>query len=225
MVRAAANPITIASTFLNCPTVMILEYKSSCRCSWAQKSCSPSSSTRGSIVKSVTKVYFSIHLGLDLQKTFLYQSLKMLRNHGSSGANAAQLPLTLFSRAEHRTATSSTGGNAKFGHCKQTKVEAGSSCAPGPHCPLTPGLPRRPLSNPCPSGSSPPCSPQTSIGCARRTAVAQVSIVLSQLAMLRTFLWQPISCPRPVRPPTPGPRPGPINPRPNVPTPPPSPRR
>ncbi|KAI0415199.1 hypothetical protein F5X98DRAFT_228335 [Xylaria grammica] len=87
---------------------------------------------------------------------------------------------------------------------------------PNPPRPPTPGPPRpSPPVPPQPPVPTPPPSPRYDLSCG---VGPQPSILVS-----RAEPWQ---CPYPNPPPSPGPRrPGPVRPPPNVPTPPPSPRR
>ncbi|KAI0428005.1 hypothetical protein F5Y09DRAFT_12649 [Xylaria sp. FL1042] len=91
---------------------------------------------------------------------------------------------------------------------------------PNPPRPPTPGPPRPfPPVPPHPPGPTPPPTPPPSVGYVLFYRVGpQLSILVSGS--------EPSQCPYPVPPPSPGPRrPGPVGPRPDVPTPPPSPRR
>ncbi|KAI0509631.1 hypothetical protein F5B22DRAFT_320034 [Xylaria bambusicola] len=89
-------------------------------------------------------------------------------------------------------------------------------CFPNPPRPPTPGPPRPdPPMPPNPPTPTPPPSPQQLLSC----SIGRQSSILASEA-------EPIRCPYPNPPPSPGPRrPGPVRPRPDVPTPPPSPRR
>ncbi|KAI5867384.1 hypothetical protein GGS23DRAFT_175303 [Durotheca rogersii] len=94
---------------------------------------------------------------------------------------------------------------------------------PDPPRPPTPGPPPRPPPiPPRPPVPTPPPSPQSPLACFYILAAQEFSLLA---AAVRFALGVPISYPHPPRPPTPGPRPGPIGPRPDVPTPPPSPQR
>ncbi|KAK5636906.1 hypothetical protein RRF57_012618 [Xylaria bambusicola] len=85
-----------------------------------------------------------------------------------------------------------------------------------PPRPPTPGPPQpNPPMPPTPPEPTPPPSPQQLLSC---SLGRQPSILVSEA--------EPVQCPYPNPPPSPGPRrPGPVRPRPDVPTPPPSPRR
>ncbi|KAI1736340.1 hypothetical protein F4680DRAFT_264991 [Xylaria scruposa] len=101
-----------------------------------------------------------------------------------------------------------------------SKIQSRPIALPNPPRPPTPGPPPRPEPNPpVPPVPTPPPSPHTSLICSSSP---------QQLPPILISGSEPgfNQCPYPNPPPSPGPRrPGPVNPRPNVPTPPPSPRR
>ncbi|KAI1351054.1 hypothetical protein F5Y01DRAFT_132394 [Xylaria sp. FL0043] len=107
-------------------------------------------------------------------------------------------------------------GNNDSVDIDSSKTPANPTAFPNPPRPPTPGPPRPhpPVPRP-PPGPTPPPSPRYLLF---YNDGPQLSILVSPA--------EPFRCPYPNPPPSPGPRrPGPIRPRPDVPTPPPSPRR
>ncbi|XXH03196.1 hypothetical protein Hte_009593 [Hypoxylon texense] len=99
---------------------------------------------------------------------------------------------------------------------------------PDPPRPPTPGPPPRPPPiPPRPPVPTPPPSPRSNVEAAwlQEHVATQLSFLAAQLLDIWFTPGALISLPYPDRPPTPGPRPGPVGPQPDVPTPPPSPRR
>ncbi|KAI0011434.1 hypothetical protein F4779DRAFT_228879 [Xylariaceae sp. FL0662B] len=99
---------------------------------------------------------------------------------------------------------------------------------PNPPRPPTPGPnPRPPPIPPRPPVPTPPPSPRYSAACPEEYVAWHLSTLVSKIAVNWIALGAPVLLPPPPRPPTPGPRsvPGPLYPRPDQPTPPPSPRR
>ncbi|KAI1077437.1 hypothetical protein F5B20DRAFT_260496 [Whalleya microplaca] len=97
---------------------------------------------------------------------------------------------------------------------------------PNPPRPPTPGPnPRPPPIPPRPPVPTPPPSPRYTAAGPEEYVAQRLSTLISKVAANWVTLCGPVLYPPPPRPPTPGPRPGPLYPRPNQPTPPPSPRR
>ncbi|TRX88958.1 hypothetical protein FHL15_010186 [Xylaria flabelliformis] len=122
-------------------------------------------------------------------------------------------PDTLFNKQQPYDSRSPNLGSSH-------KIRSKPTALPNPPRPPTPGPPPRPAPiPPQPPVPTPPPSPHSSL---ISRSIPQ------QLPPIPISLPEPEfnQCPYPNPPPSPGPRrPGPVNPRPNVPTPPPSPRR